>query len=71
MKIYYAITPKFCNYTRYVNEGDYDSVYSRIMTITDGDHDTSASASSWCELACIGEVYEDDRFTIEIIEDVE
>lgn len=66
--IYYAITPRFSTVTRYVNEGDYRTVYERIMELT-GNHDLSADAEGWCELASIGEVYEEDLFTIEVIED--
>ena len=34
------------------------------------DIETAIDASSWCELACFDEIYEDrrDRFTIELIE---
>ena len=31
-------------------------------------HDVAASVSSWTELACVGEIYEHDEFTIEIVE---
>lgn len=30
-------------------------------------HNVAASASSWTELACVGEVYEHDEFTIEMV----
>ena len=69
-KIYYAITPKFSNVTRYANENDFNSVYDKVMLITE-DHDTAADASGWCELASVGEIYEHELFTIEIIDDVE
>lgn len=67
-KIWYAITPSFCNVTRYAEHKDFDHVYDLVMEITDN-HETAASASSWCELASIGEIYEHDAFQIEIIED--
>ncbi len=70
-KIYYAITPSFCNVTRYVPAGDFNSVYDRIMFITDDNHDVAANAQGWCELAAVGEIYEDDNFTIKIIDDAE
>ena len=69
MRIYYAITPSFCNVTRYVNEGDYERVYCLVMDIV-GDVQEAIEASSWCELHCIGDVYEHDDFTIVIIDDV-
>ena len=31
-------------------------------------HELAASASSWAELACIGEEYEHDEFIIEMVE---
>ena len=37
---------------------DTERIYDRMMVITDGDHEISADAASWCELACLGEVYE-------------
>ena len=30
-------------------------------------HDIAENASSWTELACIGEIYEHDEFTIEMV----
>ena len=33
-------------------------IYDRMMKITDGDHEISDDAASWCETACIGDVYE-------------
>lgn len=67
--IYYAITSKRDKVTRYVKEGDYMTAYEIIMEITGDNHEDSEDASSWCELACVGETYEHDKFTIEIIED--
>lgn len=67
-KVYYGIT--YVGVTRYVNEGNFESVYDKIMFISDN-HELAAEVSSWCELASIGEVYEGDNFTVEIIEDIE
>ena len=71
-KIYYAITPTnkgiSNGFTRYANEGDYDHVYDLVMTLIE-DPLTAINASSWCELACVGEKYEHEEFIIEIIED--
>lgn len=30
-------------------------------------HDVAASASSWTELACVGEIYEHDEFTMKMV----
>ncbi len=71
-KIYYAITPTrptiAKGVTRYVNKGDYDDVYNIILLLTE-DAQAAINASNWCELACIGDLYEHDEFEIEIIED--
>lgn len=71
-KIYYAITPAFSTVTRYAEQGDFEKVYDLVFEITKS-HDEAAAASSWCELASVGEIYEFDNFTeafrIEIIED--
>lgn len=66
-RIYYAITPTTINVTRYVKSPLHDLVYDRIMFLTE-DHGTAEAAEAWCELASVGEVYEHDQFTIEIIE---
>lgn len=66
--IYYAITPKFSTVTRYANEGDFENVRDKILFITN-DLETAIDVSSWCELASVGEVYEHDEFTVEIIEE--
>ena len=66
--IYYAITQKISTVTRYANEGDFESVIDKILFITN-DIETAINVSSWCELASVGEVYEHDEFTVEIIED--
>lgn len=68
MHIYYAITPAFSNVTRYVKEGDFENVYDKIFFITN-DHHEAEEAAGWCEFHLIGDTYEHDLFTIEIIED--
>ena len=45
---------------------DSRSVYDRL--IDDFDHDTAAEAEGWTEMACIGEIYEEDEFEIEMVE---
>ena len=66
-KIFYAITAKFNNITRNVSEGNFESVRDKILFITNNP-ETAIEVSSWCELATVGEVYEHDEFTVEIIE---
>ena len=71
MKIYYAVTPTngiAAGYTRYANEGDSSKVYDLVMELTES-HEMAADASSWCELASVGEVYDGEGFRIEIVED--
>ena len=48
--------------------GLHDSgLYSRIMQYT-GNHELAAEVESWSELASIGEVFDDDELTAEIVE---
>lgn len=47
---------------------DYYAIYDKIMELTEGNHESSANAASWCEFASIGETYEDDNWEIEIQE---
>jgi hypothetical protein len=42
----------------YLNPNNHKEIYDKMMEITDSDHEISAEASSWCELATIGEIYE-------------
>lgn len=37
---------------------NFDYIYHKMMDITDGDHEISQDAASWCELAIVGEEYE-------------
>lgn len=46
---------------------DYDKIYDKMMELTDGDHEISADAASWCELATVGEIYEFREGEIEIM----
>lgn len=69
MKVFYAVTPTeglATGYTRYTN--DTMGVYDLVKELKD-DHMTAANAEGWAELACIGEVYEGDGFTVEIGEE--
>lgn len=47
---------------------NYDCIYSKVMEITNEDHEISADAASWCELATVGEIYEFREGEIEIME---
>ena len=46
----------FPNWTYKPNS--HDSIYTKMMELTDGDHEISSDAASWCELAHEGEIYE-------------
>lgn len=47
---------------------DHYGIYDKMMELTDNDHEVSADAASWCELATIGEVYDFEIGEIEIQE---
>lgn len=47
---------------------DHDAIYDRTMLITGNDHEISADAASWCELATVGEIYEFREGEIEIVD---
>ena len=47
---------------------NYYDIYDKMMELTDNDHEISADAASWCELACVGEIYEFREGEIEIQE---
>ncbi len=66
--LYVAITPKFTNVTRYSKVGDHSGIYDKIMFLTD-DHDIAADVDGWSDLADVGETYEHETFTAEIIDD--
>lgn len=66
--IYYGITPKFCNVTRYAKEKDLQHIYDLIFSITQNNNDTE-NAIKWCKGATVGEKYNTNLLTIEIIDD--
>ncbi len=37
---------------------DHDGIYAALMRLTKNDHEESAGAASWAELAGVGETYE-------------
>lgn len=47
---------------------DHYGIYDRMMLLTDNDHEISADAASWCELATVGEIYEFREGEIEIVD---
>ena len=47
---------------------NHDAIYERMMELTGNDHEISADAASWCELATVGEIYEFREGEIEIME---
>lgn len=47
---------------------NYNRIYDKIMELTDGDHEISDDAASWCEDATVGEIYEFREGEIEIME---
>lgn len=47
---------------------DHYAIYDKMMELTGNDHEISADAASWCELATIGEIYEFREGEIEIQE---
>ena len=52
----------------YYHCNNHDGIYSQMMIITNGDHEISADAASWCELATVGEIYEFREGDIEIMD---
>jgi hypothetical protein len=64
-----AYITKYKGITRCINADHYDQIYETMMDITDGDHEISSDAASWCELAAIGETYEFREGIIRIVEE--
>lgn len=52
----------------YFKPNSHDKIYDKMMELTDGDHEISADAASWCELATEGEIYEFREGEIEIMD---
>ena len=44
--------------SHYIPVKEYYQIYEHIMRITGNDHEESANAASWCELAAVGEEYD-------------
>lgn len=47
---------------------DYYGIYDLLMELTGNDHEESANAASWCEIAGVGEIFEFREGEIEIVE---
>ena len=62
--VYAQITFKDGSQSGYFS--DSRSVYDRL--IDDFDHNPAAEAEGWTDMACIGEIYEEDEFEIEMVE---
>lgn len=60
-KLKYSDTPNVASYLK-----DTEDVYE-IIEYEFGP-EVAISASSWTELACVGEVYEHNQFTIEMVD---
>lgn len=60
-KLKYSDTPNVASYLK-----DTEDVYDIIED--EFGPEVAISASSWTELACVGEIYEHDKFTIEMVE---
>lgn len=71
----YAVVKRYAveNNEDYFTEWEYElndhyNIYDKMMELTDGDHEISSDAASWCELATVGEIYEFREGEIEIME---
>ena len=67
----YAVVKQYAqngivNASWYYRTTDYYSIYNKVMELSDNDHEISANAASWCELAAVGEIYEFREGEIEI-----
>ena len=60
-KLKYNDTPNVASYLK-----DTEDVYDIIED--EFGPEVAISASSWTELACVGEIYEHDKFTIEMVD---
>ena len=74
-RILIRITPdtnnnKLGHFPMLYKANDYDSIYNKMMRLTDGDHEISENVASWSELASIGEIYE-FREGVAVIEELD
>lgn len=68
----YAVVKRyesFLPFTDWVYKpNEHDNIYIKMMELTDGDHEISADAASWCELAHEREIYEFREGEIEMMD---
>lgn len=69
MKFSYGIGAKL-KYSDSLNVASYYKDTDDIYEVIEDNFgpETAISVSSWTELACVGEIYEHDGFTIEMVE---
>ena len=63
----YAVVKQYAT-SWYYRPNDFDKIYDKMMEVTDGDHEISSDAASWCELATEGEIYTFREGEIEIMD---
>ena len=74
VEIRFTSDPKF-TYSYPISQSRFGSglegsgLYERIMEKTHDNHERAESVISWAELASVGETYETDDLTAEIVED--
>lgn len=66
--IKYSVDGVYVKNTFYRMPNDHYGIYDLMMELTGNDHEISADAASWCELATVGEIYEFREGEIEIME---
>ena len=66
--IRYSVDGVYVKNTFYRMPNDHSGIYDLMMELTGNDHEISADAASWCELATVGEIYEFREGEIEIME---
>ena len=70
MKFSYGV----CAKVTLTNEPDYSYYYRNSRAVYDKlesyvGHYEAAEAEGWTEMACVGEVYEQDEFIVEMVEE--
>lgn len=68
LKVYAKITENR-GISHYFTPNEHNKIYDMMMDITGNDHEISCDIASWCELACVGEVYTFREGYVEIIEE--
>lgn len=67
-KLRARITPKgnFGHLPMICNADNVDMIYNKLMRLTNGNEETSSTASIWCSGATVGEIFEFENGYIEI-----